>query len=83
MSALDEKIRHEVESAIRAERRRTRELLGEVLAEMERRFDAKLSRADNALDRLNGDVHELFGRQPDANGIIRRQFFTPRPDRHG
>jgi hypothetical protein len=79
MSALTDLIRREVEIVIREERKRTEALLAEIVAEMTRRFDQKLERTDNVLDGLNGDVRELFDRKPDARGVIRRQYFTPRP----
>jgi len=87
MSALDDRIERAVDAAIREERKRTEALLGEVVAELQRRFDQRFERADGLLDTLNGDVRELYGNKPDRHGIIRKQFFTPQPrerdERHG
>jgi hypothetical protein len=79
MSALDEKIQRVVDAAIRKERAFMREVIGEVIAELQARGGTD----GDMLAKLNDDVHELFQNRPDSRGIIRRQFFTPRPDRHG
>jgi hypothetical protein len=87
MSSLDERIRAVVDEAIRAERKRTENLMGEVLGQMMADINAKLSRANDAADEASAGVRELFARGPDQHGIVRRQYFTPRDhgegERHG
>jgi len=31
------------------------------------------------IDAIDADIRELFSRGPDRNGVVRRQFYTPRP----
>jgi hypothetical protein len=87
MSALDDRIRAVVDTAIKQERKRSEAVLAEVLGMMKRQFDQKLERSDATLDRLGSDVRELFSNRPDSSGVIRKQFFTPQPrergERHG
>jgi hypothetical protein len=79
MSSLDERIQRAVAVAIQQERKRTEALLGEIVAEMTRRFDRKLERSDATLDRLGSDVRELFSNRPDSFGVVRKQYYTPQP----
>ena len=80
MSALDERIRRQIEVAIRAERERNRGLWAEIVIEIERRAAKKFGRADAAaLEKVEADIRELFAREPDRNGIVRREYFSPRP----
>jgi hypothetical protein len=83
MSALDEKIQAHVDAAIRKERAFTRQVLGEVISELQ----ARGGMDGDMLAKLNDDVHELFQNRPDSRGVIRRQYFTPRNSdggvRHG
>jgi len=79
MSSLDERIQRAVAVAIQQERKRTEALLGEIVAEMTRRFDRKLERSDATLDRLGSDVRELFSNKPDSSGVVRKQYYTPQP----
>jgi hypothetical protein len=83
MSALDDRIRAVVDEAIRAERRRTEKLMGEVLGKMLRDINARLDRANDAADEASAGVRELFARGPDQRGIVRRQYFTPRDHGEG
>jgi hypothetical protein len=79
MSALDDRIQRVVDAAIRKERAFMREVIGEVLAELQ----AHTGTDGDMLAKLNDDVHELFQNRPDSRGIVRRQYFTPRPERNG
>ena len=79
MSALDDRIQRVVDAAIRKERAFMREVIGEVVAELQARGGI----VGDALDKINSDIHELFNNRPDSRGIIRRQYFTPRPERNG
>jgi hypothetical protein len=79
MSALDDRIQRVVDAAIRKERAFMREVIGEVVAELQARGGID----GDALDKINSDIHELFNNRPDSRGIIRRQYFTPRPERNG
>jgi hypothetical protein len=79
MSALDERIKAYVDAAIRRERAFMREVLGEVLAELQKRGGTD----SDMLAKLSDDVHELFQNRPDSRGVIRRQYFTPRDSGDG
>ena len=80
LSALDERIQRQIEVAIRAERARNREMWAEIVIEIERRAAKKLGRADaGALEKVEADIRELFAREPDRNGVVRREYFSPRP----
>jgi hypothetical protein len=78
MSALDTRIERVVMKAIIEERKRTREVLGQVLGELMADINEKLGKTADAADEAGAGVRELFARGPDQNGIVRRQFFTPR-----
>jgi hypothetical protein len=52
----------------------------EIVIEIERRAAKKLGRADaGALEKVEADIRELFAREPDRNGVVRREYFSPRP----
>jgi hypothetical protein len=83
MSALDDRIQAIVDAAILKERGFMRQVIAEVIADLQVRGGAD----DDLLAKLNDDVHELFQNRPDSRGIVRRQYFTPRDSdggvRHG
>jgi hypothetical protein len=79
MSALDDRIQRLVDAAIQQERKRTRAVIAEVIAELQARSGID----GDMLGKINDDIHELFNNRPDSRGIIRRQCFTPRPERNG
>ena len=84
MSALDDRIQHIVDKAIRKERAFQRQVLAEVIVELQERGGMNGNALDR-LDALDADIKELFGRGPDRDGVYRRQYHTPqaRPDRNG
>jgi len=78
MSALDDRIERIVAEAIRKERRRTRQVLAEVIVELQAHGGMN-GDALERIDAIDADIRELFSRGPDRNGVVRRQFYTPRP----
>jgi hypothetical protein len=79
MSALDDRIERIVAEALRKERAFTRQVVGQVLGELMIDINARLGKTNAAVDEAGDNIRELFNNKPDADGVIRKQWFTPRP----
>jgi hypothetical protein len=81
---IDQRIAVAIESALKIERKNNRAVMAEVLAQMQaiidKRLDAAIGVADNAIratDKLASRMTALADGGPDGSGVIRKQVITP------
>jgi hypothetical protein len=77
---IEQAVTRAVEAAIKAERERNRALMAEVLGQLQRAIDDKLTRAVTQVEQVQTEIRKLNADRPDANGIVRREYFTPTPN---
>lgn len=85
-AAIDQRIAAAIEAALKIERKNNRAVMAEVLAQLQHAIDERLTRATTQVDaaatqveKVSSEIRRMNADRPDADGILRRQFFTPEP----
>jgi hypothetical protein len=75
-----------IEQAVSANYEHNRAVMVQVIAELEhifekrlRAIEARLDVATSQVEAVGTEIRKLNANQPDGNGIVRRQCFTPGP----